>query len=73
MLIVYVEAWEYLQAGHGHYRIRHSLWSMILVVYMVLVIVIAGALAGSHVMVGHGYYRDMYASLNLVIVYKLFK
>ena len=40
---------------------------------MVLVIVIAGALTGSHLMVGHGYYRDMYASLSLVVVYKLFK
>ena len=73
MLIVYAEAWEYLQAGHDHYRVRHALWSMILVVYMVLVIVIVGALDGSHLMVGHGYYRDKYASVNLVIVYKLFK
>ena len=40
--------------------------------YIVWIIVIAGALARGHLRVGHGYYRYMYTPLNLIIGYKLF-
>ena len=71
LLNVYVTAWEYLQVGHGyncvgHVLLKHDNCYVCIDVYI-------NCSYWGHLMVGHGYYRDRYASLSLVIVYKLFK